>query len=160
MDFRCETSLDDIVVEKRHELRRNHQRIVGSEITTNSNHPAKITYEDLQISSRLSPNISSKIQPECIYLNPLANNLYVPSSPPPIIPPKLNVKYIDTSKSNSSSLSPNITDAENNTIPLVNSLKLDSSPDSAKFTVVQEGSWYDIYEFSYFSIIPDIRIIF
>lgn len=140
VDFRCETSLDDIVVEKRHELRRNHHRIIDLEVA-NNNHASKMNYDDIQISSRLSPNNSSKIHQECIYLNPLANNIYVPSSPPPIIPPKMGVKYIEPSKANSS-LSPSITDTENNNaIPLVSSLNLESSPDSAKFTVVQEGSW-------------------
>lgn len=94
------------------------------------------SHDENQMFLRLSPSIT-KIKPECIYLNPLANNHYVPSSPPPIIPPKSTVRHIQPVLS----ASPIHVDVENNVIPTVAALQIDS-PDSSKFTVVQEGSWW------------------
>jgi hypothetical protein len=93
---------------------------------------------------------SLKLQQENIYLNPLANNITLTT--PPTIPPKSKLRHTESTKS--------ITDSENNVVPYISSLQIDS-PNSSKFTVIQEGSWkpykeevksYEISDFYKYSL--------
>lgn len=142
---RCETSLDDVAGETKYDNRKNRMDYENSD--SNGNKRIFDNYQPVQNANKGS----LKIQQENIYLNPLANNLNL--STPPVIPPKSKLRHTESTKSTT-------TDSENNVVPYISSLQLDS-PNSSKFEVIQQGSWkpykeevksYEISDFYKYSL--------